>query len=51
MGSGGIRLDFIEDGIALVTMCNGENKFNPDYVQRWHEVLDAIERYVRGLSQ
>ena len=45
MGPGGIRLDFIEDGVALVTMCNGENKFNPDYVQRWHEVLDGIERY------
>ena len=45
MSSSGIRLEFIEDGIALVTMCNGENKFNPDYVQRWHEILDTIERF------
>lgn len=44
METGGIRLSLGKDGIAMVTMCNGENKFNPEYVQRWHEVLDTIER-------
>ena len=44
MADGGVNLSFTDDGIAIVTMCNGENKFNPDMVQRWHEVLDIVER-------
>lgn len=44
MDYGGIRLEVGEDRIALVTMCNGDNKFTMDYLKTWHQVLDDIEK-------
>ena len=42
----GIRLNIDDDGIAVITMCNKDNKFTIDYVKTWNKVLDEIERYV-----
>lgn len=44
MDYGGIRLEVREDRLALVTMCNGDNKFTMDYLKTWHQVLDDIEK-------
>jgi hypothetical protein len=40
----GIRLTIDNDGLAIVTMCNGDNKFTMDYVKTWNKVLDDIEK-------
>ncbi|XP_060557216.1 uncharacterized protein LOC132717694 [Ruditapes philippinarum] len=40
----GIRLAIDNDGLAIVTMCNRDNKFTMDYVKTWNKVLDDIEK-------
>lgn len=40
----GISVQVDANGIAMVTMCNGDNKFTMDYLKTWHQVLDDIER-------
>lgn len=44
MSYNGIRLAVCEDRIAVITMCNGENKFTMDFLETWHQVLDDIEK-------
>ncbi|XP_045193826.2 uncharacterized protein LOC123549638 [Mercenaria mercenaria] len=44
MDYNGIRLQIDTDGIAVVIMCNGDNKFTMDFVRTWHQVLDDIEK-------
>ncbi|XP_053402644.1 proteasome assembly chaperone 2-like [Mercenaria mercenaria] len=44
MDYNGIRLQTDTDGIAVVIMCNGDNKFTMDFVRTWHQVLDDIEK-------
>lgn len=46
----GIEL-VIKDGVALVTMCNGDNKFSTDYVRAWNKLLDDVERFEMQLSK
>lgn len=33
----------IEDGVAMLTMTSGENRFNPDFLHELNAVLDSIE--------
>ena len=44
MEAGGLKLEFNDNGIAVITMGNGENKFNQEMVRRWHEIMDTVER-------
>ncbi len=38
------RIDYrIEDTVALITLNDGENRFNPDFIQAFVDVLDAVE--------
>lgn len=41
----GFRVD-IDETVAVITMCQGDNKFTMDYVREWHRVLDDVERLV-----
>jgi enoyl-CoA hydratase/carnithine racemase len=33
----------LDDGVAILTMTSGENRFNPDFLHELNDVLDSIE--------
>lgn len=38
------RIDYrIDDGVAVITLNDGENRFNPDFIGAFLDTLDAIE--------
>lgn len=40
----GITVDFHEDGCAIITMRNGQNRWNPTSLKQFKEALDEVER-------
>jgi len=39
----GIKIE-VKNDVAIVTMCNGDNRFTMDYLQEWNKVLGVIDR-------
>ncbi|XP_060075289.1 uncharacterized protein LOC132554978 [Ylistrum balloti] len=39
-----VRVEYTEDGFAIITMQNGENRLNQIYVNEMTQILDDIER-------
>ena len=38
------RIDYrMDDGVAVITLNDGENRFNPDFIGAFLDTLDAIE--------
>jgi enoyl-CoA hydratase/carnithine racemase len=45
------RIDYrIDDSVALVTLNDGENRFNPDFIQAFIDTLDALETETAATS-
>uniref|UniRef100_K1Q4Y7 Fatty acid oxidation complex subunit alpha n=1 Tax=Magallana gigas TaxID=29159 RepID=K1Q4Y7_MAGGI len=40
----GITVEFHEDGCAIITMRNGQNRWNPTSLKQFKEALDEVER-------
>jgi len=39
-----------QDAVAVVTMADGENRFDGDVVVRWHEIIDEVEAHEGPLA-
>ena len=39
-----VAVSFLQNGIAVVRMQRGENKFNSDFIQAFNDCLDEIEK-------
>ena len=45
------KVDYrLEDRVAVVTLNNGENRFNPDFINEYIDVLDQIENKTDALT-
>lgn len=40
----GITVNFHDDGCAIITMRNGQNRWNPTSLKQFKEALDEVER-------
>ena len=40
----------LDENVAIVTLNNGENRFNPDFIRAYIDVMDKIENETESLT-
>lgn len=40
----------LDENVAIVTLNNGENRFNPDFIRAYLDVMDKIENETQALT-
>jgi hypothetical protein len=47
----GITVEFHNDGCAVLTMRNGQNRWNLTTLKQFNDALDEVEKYVRIVAK
>ncbi len=40
----------LDENVAIITLNNGENRFNPDFIRSYLDVMDKIENETQALT-
>lgn len=41
-----VSVSFVDGGVAVLRMQNGENRINPAFIEEFHARLDQVEQWV-----
>jgi|GEM_PF-5709626 len=40
----------LDENVAIISLNNGENRFNPDFIRAYLDVMDRIENETQALT-